>query len=907
MDNEDKIIPSDIKVVSLEEEMRTSYLDYAMSVIVSRALPDVRDGLKPVHRRILYTMDELGFDYNKPHRKCAGTVGDVIRKYHPHGDQAIYDALVRLAQDFSLREMLIDGQGNFGSIDGDPAAAYRYTEARLAKIARSLIDDIDMNTVDFQPNFDNTTVEPLVLPARFPNILVNGAGGIAVGMATNIPTHNLGEVLDACCAMLDNADITLEDLIRIIPGPDFPTGAEIIGRAGIMDAYATGRGSIMMRGVTNIEDLPLNRQAIIVTEIPYQVNKARMVERIAELVNNKEIEGISDLRDESDRDGIRVVIELKRDADAHVVLNQLYKHTPLQTSFGANMLALVNGRPQTLTLRDFLREFIAFREEVITRRTRFLLDKAQERAHVFVGLAIAVANLDEIIALIRKAPDPQTAKEQMMLRKWSAESVEALVKLVDDPQMVNIHDGYHLSDAQAKAILELRLHRLTGLERDKIASDLQELAIEIQGYVTILSSAEELRGVMRAEFLKIREEFATPRRTQIVDGAINEDIESLIQKEDMVITVSHNGYVKRVPLSTYRAQKRGGKGRSGMTTRDEDFVERVFVSSTHSPVLFFTNKGIVYSLKVYRLPLGTPQSKGQALINLLPIQKGEKISTILVLPENTEEWTNREILFATSTGNIRRNSMADFASIKANGKIAMKLEESGESLVGVSICDEGADVFLTTRLGKCIRFAVTDLRQFASRNSTGVRGIRLADKDEVISLSVLNHSEATREERAAYLKLANKLRRQQGEDIEEGVSDEETTSDDVVLTEDRFLQLQEAEQFILTVTSRGFGKRSSSYEYRTTGRGGQGIANMDLTSKTGFIVGSFPVIDTHQLMMVSNGGQLIRCPIHDVRIAGRNTQGVTLFRVAADEDVVSVSLVDDADEDQDDLIVEEGV
>lgn len=888
MDNVSQL-PKNTKVVSIEDEMRSSYLDYAMSVIVSRALPDVRDGLKPVHRRILYTMDENGFDYNKPFRKCAGTVGDVIRKYHPHGDQAIYDALVRLAQDFSLREMLIDGQGNFGSIDGDPAAAYRYTEARLAKISRSLLDDISKGTVDFHPNFDNSTKEPEVLPARFPNILVNGAGGIAVGMATNIPPHNLGEVLTACMAYMENPDITTEELMEIVPGPDFPTGAQIVGRHGIRDAYATGRGSIMMRSVSEIEEIRSGREAIIVSEIPYQVNKARMIERIAELVNSKQIEGISDLRDESDRDGIRVVIELKRDADPSVILNQLYKHTPMQTSFGANMLALVGGKPQTLGLKKFLSEFVAFRQEVITRRTHFLLDKAQTRAHMSMGLAVAVANLDAVIQLIRKASDPTVAREELMTRTWNVDDIMPLIKVIDDPQLHKAANGYKLSEAQARAILELRLHRLTGLERDKIAAELEALAEEIKGYVEILSSRTRLFEIMREEFEAIKTEFATPRRSEIIEGAITSDIEDLIQREDMVVTVSHNGYVKRVPLITYREQRRGGKGRSGMATRDEDFVNEIFVATTHTPVLFFTDQGMCYHMKVYRLPLGTPQARGQAIINLLPISKGERVTAILPLDEEQDAWKDHEIVFATASGSVRRNRMSDFTNIKSNGKIAMKLDE-GDRLIGVALCDEHDDVFLSTYQGKCIRFHVNDVRIFSGRTSTGVRGIRLGANDSVISLMTLPHVAASSDERSAYLRMASKLRRCEESDLPEEDSP-------AALSEERFNELQTHEKFLLVVSENGMGKRSSAYEYRVSGRGGMGIANIDVTDKTGSVAASFVVDRDDQLMMVTNNGQLIRCGLKEVRIVGRKSQGVSLLRVKSGEKVVSASLVADSDDE----------
>lgn len=889
---EHSILSKDIRQISIEEEMKTSYLDYAMSVIVSRAIPDVRDGLKPVHRRILYNMRENGFDYNKPFRKSAGTVGDVMGKYHPHGDTAIYDTLVRMAQDFSMSVCLIDGQGNFGSMDGDPPAAYRYTEARLAKITAKLLEDYDKDTVDFQPNFDNTRKEPTVLPAQFPNILVNGAGGIAVGMATNIPPHNLGEVLDACCLYIENPDVTLEEILRVLPGPDFPTGGIIMGRHGIMDAYRTGRGSIAMRGKTTIETWGKDREAIIINEIPYQLNKARLVERIAECVKNKIIEGISDLRDESDRDGVRVVVEVKKESDASVILNQLYRHTPLQTSFGANMLALNNGRPQTLTLVEFIQAFVKFREEVITRRTRFELNKARERAHVLVGLGVAVANLDEMIALIKAAKDPAEAREKMMARVWDTGAVAPLIALVEGAGQAPLATTYRLTEAQARAILDLRLHRLTGLERDKIAEELNEIVKQIQEYLSILADKGKLYGIMRDEFVAIREEFAVPRRTEIQEGELNQDIEDLIQREDMVVTVSHRGYIKRVPLSTYRAQKRGGKGRSGMSTRDEDFVETLFVANTHTPMIFFTTDGIAHQLKVYRLPLSSPQSLGKPIISVLPINQGESIATILSLPEDEAEWENMNVMFATSMGTVRRNALSDFLNIKSNGKIAMKLDD-GEKLVAVKLCSEQDDVLLTTRAGKCIRFSTLAVRQFASRTSTGVRGIKLAGKDEIISMSVLGGAgDVTSEERDAYLRQANKIRR--GEDT----TDLEIPEGTLELSEERFKELESREQFILSVTDKGFGKRSSSYEYRVTNRGGQGIANMELTSKNGKVISSFHVEPTDQVMLVTDGGQLIRCPVQDVRIAGRKTQGVTLFRVADGEKVISVSRIGETGEDE---------
>lgn len=889
--------PSDIKPIAIEEEMKRSYLDYAMSVIVSRALPDVRDGLKPVHRRILYAMKEAGNEYNRPYRKSARTVGDVMGKYHPHGDMAIYDAMVRLAQDFSLRLTLIDGQGNFGSMDGDPAAASRYTEARLSKPSHALLEDIDKDTVDFQPNYDDSMTEPKVLPARFPNILVNGGSGIAVGMATNIPTHNLGEVLEACCALIDNPDITVEELIAIVPGPDFPTGASIMGRGGIFEAYRTGRGSIVIRGKTHFETLRGDREAIIIDEIPYQVNKSRMIERIAETVKEKIIEGISDLRDESDRQGMRVVIELKRDAVPDVVLNQLYRYTALQTSFGINMLALNHGRPEQLPLKRILEAFVEFREEVILRRTRYELARAREKAHLFVGLAIAVANIDPIIALIRAAADRQVAKAQLMNQDWPSEAVAPLISLVEPDREV-VGNTYRLSDAQAQAILDLRLHRLTGLERDKIAADLQELADMIAEYLRILASRQLVMDILRNELIEMKQQFATPRRTTIEEGGSDVDMEDLIQREDMVVTVSLNGYIKRVPLSTYRAQRRGGKGRSGMSTRDEDIVSDVFVANTHSPVLFFTSIGRVYQLKAYRLPLATPQARGRPMINLLPLSEGETISTVMVLPEEENLWDQMFVMFATSKGNVRRNRLSDFLNIKSNGKIAMKLDE-GENLIAVQTCTENDDVLLSTRNGKCIRFHMTDIRIFVGRDSNGVRGIRLSKDDEVISMGILAQMVISTEERDAYLRQAAKARQAlEGEDVLGDSGEEDESSDTLKLSPERILELAGCEQFILTITEKGFGKRSSSYGYRTTGRGGMGVDSIIVNERNGGVVGSFPVDPTDQIMLVTDGGQLIRCPVHDIRIAGRRTQGVTIFRVGEEEKVVAVSRIPLGDEDE---------
>jgi DNA gyrase subunit A len=878
--------PSDIRPVSILDEMKRSYLDYAMSVIVARALPDARDGLKPVHRRILYGMYENGFEWNKPYRKCARTVGDVIGKYHPHGDQSVYDALVRMAQDFSMRVPLIDGQGNFGSVDGDMPAAMRYTESRLTKIAQSLLDDLDKDTVDFEPNYDGQEKEPSVLPAKFPNLLVNGAGGIAVGMATNIPPHNLGEVIDACLALIDNPALSIDELMHIIPGPDFPTGGIILGRAGIRAAYHLGRGSIMMRGKVSIDTIRKDREAIIVTEIPYQVNKATMVERIAELVREKRIEGISDLRDESDRDGFRVVVELKRDAMADVVLNQLYKFTPLQTSFGANMVALDGRRPQTMNLKDFLTLFIAFRESVVTRRTKYLLNKARDRAHILVGLAIAVANIDEIIRVIRTSPDPNTARETLMSRDWPARDVAAMITLIDDPRhTINADGTARLSLEQAKAILELRLQRLTALGREEISEELDKLAVEIADYLDILRSRARVQAIIKTELSEIKDEFATPRRTVIIEQEGEVEDEDLIQREDMVVTVSHAGYAKRVPLSAYRAQRRGGKGRAGMQTREEDFVSRLFVASTHTPVLFFSSRGQVYKEKVWRLPVAAPNGRGKALINMLPLEQGERITTIMPLPEDESSWANLDVMFATTGGNVRRNKLSDFMDVRRSGIIAMKLDE-GEEIVDVQICTERDDVLLTAAGGQCIRFAVTDVRVFQGRTSMGVRGIALAGGDKVISLAILRHMEADAEDRVAYLRRANAVRRSGVE--EEAGSDGEDASGAIELGEQRYVEMSAAEQFVLTISENGYGKRSSSFEYRTTGRGGKGIAGMSVNERNGKLVASFPVEDGDQIMLVTDKGQLIRCPVEDIRIAGRSTQGVIVFDTAADEHVVSV-------------------
>ena len=890
-------LPDDIAPVSLVSEMRKSYLDYAMSVIVSRALPDVRDGLKPVHRRILYTAKTGGYEWNRAYRKSANLVGEVMGGYHPHGDSAIYDAMVRMAQPFSMRAMLIDGQGNFGSMDGDPPAAYRYTEARLSKLGSGLLDDIEKNTVDFKPNYDESKQEPQVLPAPYPNLLVNGAGGIAVGMATNIPPHNLNEVINACAAYIDNPEITIDELMEHIPGPDFPTGAMILGRSGIRSAYHTGRGSVVIRAKTHIEENRKDRETIVVTELPYQVNKARLVERIVQLAKDKIVEGVASANDESDRHGMRVVIEVKRDHQAEVVLNQLFKHTPLQSSFGCNMLAINAGRPEMLNLKQIISAFVDFREEVVTRRMAYDLGKARDRAHILVGLAVAVANIDDIITLIRNAADPAEARMQLMEREWPAEDIRPLIELLDEPGRGVTENGtYKLSEEQARGILALQLSRLTGLEREKIASELEELAAKIKEYLEILSNRDMRMALVRDELTAVSEEFGDDRRTSIEDIEADYDIEDLIPREDMVVTVSHGGYVKRVSLDTYRAQRRGGKGRSGMSTRDEDFVAQVMVCNTHTPVLFFSSRGMVYKLKVWRLPEGTPQSRGKAMVNILPLEQGETITAFLPLPEDEDRADDQFVMFSTASGGVRRNRLSDFVSVKANGKIAMKLDE-GDSLVNVAICTEDQDVLLSARGGKAIRFPVTDVRVFAGRDSTGVRGISLPNADgRVISMAILNHVSATADEREAYVRHANAMRRAE----EEGSSGTDVGGGG--LSAERLAQLAAAEQFILTLSEDGLGKRTSAYEFRTMGRGNQGVAAIDLGragKETAFVAASFPVIEGDQLMLVTNGGTLIRTSVDEIRIAGRATRGVYVFRVADGEQIVSVARLGDPGSSED--------
>ncbi len=899
-----------IQPISVEKEMQTSYLDYAMSVIVSRALPDVRDGLKPVHRRIIFAMNESSCSWNRPYRKSARIVGDVMGKYHPHGDSAIYDSLVRMAQDFSLRVPLVDGQGNFGSMDGDNAAAMRYTESRMAKVAHSLVNDIDKDTVNWKENYDGSEKEPVVLPAEFPNILVNGAGGIAVGMATNIPPHNLGESIDACCLLLDNPETTIDEIIEVMPAPDFPTGGIILGRSGATSAMHTGRGSVIMRGKAEIEEMTGGKEAIIITEIPYQVNKAQMVEKIAMLVREKKIEGITDLRDESDKSGVRVVVEVRKDAMASVVLSQLYKYTPLQTSFGANMLALNHGRPELMNVKQILQLFLDFREEVISRRTNFLLNKARDRAHVLIGLSMAVANIDEVIKVIRNAPDPVVAKEELMNRDWQADNVQVLIDLVDDDQNEIINGKCRFTEVQAKAILDMRLSRLTGLEQGKITEELDELATDISRFLEILGSRQILMNIVREELLAIKEEFATPRRSQIEASEFEEDIEDLIMREDMVVTVTMGGYIKRVPLATYRAQKRGGKGRAGMSTKEEDIVSQVFVTNTHTPMLFFSTTGKAYKLKTYKLPMGSPQSQGRSLMNIFPLEQGETINVIMPLPEDEESWENMNIVFATASGNIRRNSLSDFESVRANGKIAMKLDE-GDSLIGVAVADPSQHIMLAAKSGKALRCPVEAVRVFKGRNSTGVRGVKLDKADEVISMTILDGTNQDTEIRDQYLRIPVDMRQA----IASAASEENYQESDITsllkdveteLPMETIVQWAAAEEFILTMTENGFGKRSSAYEYRTTNRGGKGIVNIVTNKRNGDVIASFPVLEEDQIMLITNSGKLIRTPITDVRIAGRNTQGVTLFKVADGETIVSAAHIQASDEeDVDDAMAEE--
>ena len=880
--------PSDISPINIVDEMKASYLDYAMSVIVSRALPDVRDGLKPVHRRILYACQEAGYVAGKPYRKCSRIVGDVMGKYHPHGDSAIYMALARMAQDWSLRVMLIDGQGNFGSMDPDDPAAMRYTEARLAKVSNALLDDLDKDTVDFTPNYDASESEPQVLPARFPNLLVNGAGGIAVGMATNIPPHNLGEVINACLAYIENGAISIDELIDIVPGPDFPTGALILGQHGARSAYHTGKGSIIMRSKHVVEEGRGDRRSIVLTEIPYQTGKNNLVEKIAEAAKDKRIEGVSDIRDESNRLGVRIVIDLKRDATPEVVLNQLWRHTPAQNSFPANMLAIRGGRPEVLNLRDIIDAFVKFRKEVITRRSKFELAKARDRAHILLGLVIAVTNLDEVVRIIRGSSSPAEAREKLAAREWPVAEIASYIALVEAVEHEVDGDTYSLSDIQVRAILDLRLHRLTAIGRDEIGDELKVLAGSIAELLEILGNPARLNEVMVGELVAIRDEFATPRRSLIAPATDGIDDEDLIEREEMVVTVTLDGYIKRTTLDTFRAQKRGGKGRAGMNTKDEDVITELFVTSTHTPVLFFSTYGKVYRMKVWRLPEGGPNTRGRPMINLLPLAQGETISTVLPLPEDEAEWGNLHVMFATARGTVRRNSMDAFTNVPSNGKIAMRFGvdgDSGESedrLIGVALLTEQDDVLLATRAGKAIRFEGTDVREFQSRTSTGVRGMTLKGDDEVISLTILHRSGATQEEREAYLRAAPW----------------KDNDNEPALSPERMAEMAAREQFILTVCANGYGKRSSAYEYRRTGRGGQGISNIDNIERNGLVVASFPTSDIQQLMLVTDQAKMIRMDVAGMRVIGRNSAGVRLFNVADNEHVVSAALIEDSsDED----------
>ncbi|MCP1230406.1 DNA gyrase subunit A [Acetobacter indonesiensis] len=903
--------PSALLPVTIEEEMRSSYLAYAMSVIVSRALPDVRDGLKPVHRRILYAMHESGFTHDKPYRKSARAVGDVMGKYHPHGDASIYDAMVRMAQSWSMRVKLIDGQGNFGSVDGDSPAAMRYTEARLAKASTFLLNDIDRDTVDFQPNYDESEQEPTVLPAAFPNLLINGATGIAVGMATNIPPHNPGEVIDATLALIEKPDMDLDELLEHVPGPDFPTGGIILGRSGIRSAFATGRGAVIIRARAEVEEIRKDRKAIVITEIPYQVNKATLQERIAELVRNKQIEGISDIRDESDRSGMRVVIEIKRDATPEVVLNHLYRYTQLQTSFGVNMLALDGGKPRLMGLKDVLSAFITFREEVILRRARFELNKARDRGHILVGLVIAVANIDAVIALIRAAPDAATARESLMAASWDADEVAPLLELIHDQGNQIVDGKVRLTEAQARGILELRLQRLTGLEREKIQQELSEVAIRINELLEIIGSHIRRMEVLRDELVLARAEIATPRATEIADYAGDQDDESLIEPGQMVVTITREGFIKRTPLDVFRAQNRGGRGRTGAGTRGDDIVVRSFNAHTHQWVMFFSSGGKAYREKIWRLPEASPTAKGRALVNLLPDLGSDTITAVLPLPQDEELWESLHLVFATASGGVRRNRLSDFRNIRSSGLIAMKLDE-GDSLIGVATCREGQDVFLATRGARCIRFQITDetLRVFAGRGSSGVRGIRLADGDKVISLAVLNHVEATVDERSTYLRMANAKRRaenaaENGEDDAEtsvvDTDEEEASSTSELLTPERFAELEAAEEILLVVSDGGFGRRSSAYDYRVSGRGGQGITNMTFSAnKRGTeVAATLPVLSGTDVMLVTDAGRLIRVPVDQVRVMARQASGVTLFRLNDGEHVTSVFPVMDDETDED--------
>lgn len=902
----------DIVKVDISKEMKKSYLDYAMSVIVARAIPDVCDGLKPVHRRILYAMHEGHYDYNKPFKKSARIVGDVMGKYHPHGDSAIYESLVRMAQDFSMSVPLVDGQGNFGSIDNDPPAAMRYTESRMAKVSHTMLVDIDKDTVDFFPNYDGTEMEPWVLPARFPNLLVNGSSGIAVGMATNIPPHNLGEVIDGVVTYIDNPAVTVDELLSIIPGPDFPTAGLILGRSGYMKAANTGRGSIVMRGEARIEEGKSGKDSIIITSIPYQVNKAKLVEKIAALVKEKKIEGITDLRDESNKEGIRVVVELKRDAVADVILNQLYTYTPLQCNFPMNMLALNHGKPEQLNLLDVIRIFTKFRRTVVTRRTNYLLGKARDRAHILIGLRVAVNEIDEIVALIKASPDVASARQELLKRDWDGSVVSELIDIVQDKGNKVENGRFYFTEIQARAILDMKLSKLTGLESEKIDNELRGLAGEIQEHLSVLGDEVKLMNIVKQELVEIKEEFAVPRRTVISNQEADVDIEDLIPKEDMVVITTMKGYIKRVPLSSYRAQRRGGKGKTGISVHDEDYTTDIFIANTHTPILFFSTKGKVYKMKAYKLPLGNNHSKGRAVVNILPLEPDEVVSTILPLQGEKEEWLKKHIFFATKRGSVRRNSMADFESVKSNGKIAIKLAEKDE-LISVQLCDENNDIMLSSKLGKCIRFPVSAVRVFKGRSSSGVRGIKLDAFNEVISMSVLNNNRSEdREKRDIYLripvnkriKLKEKLLALEieNEGLLTNVSkplpikiDKEIVN---VLGQEVLEKMVKGEEFILTITENGFGKRTSAYEYRTTNRGGVGITNIVTSKRNGSVVASFPIVRDEEIIMITDKGTVIRTRVFNIRISGRNTQGVTLMKANEKENVVSVARIKNEEEEE---------
>ena len=886
--------------ISIIDEMKSSYLDYAMSVIVSRAIPDLRDGLKPVHRRILYTLWENGQTKSKPYRKCATAVGDVMGRYHPHGDSAVYDALVRMAQDFSMSLPLIDGQGNFGSMDGDPPAAYRYTESRLERTAEALLEDIDKDTVDFVPNYANERNEPVVLPARYPNVLVNGAEGIAVGMATRIPPHNLGEVIDATLALIENPDLSSEQLIEYIPAPDFPTGGVILGRSGARKAYLEGRGSVIIRAKTRIEEIKRDRYAIVIDEIPYQVNKATMIERIAESVRDKKIEGIAHVQDESDRSGVRVVVELKRDATAEVVLNQLYRFTPMQVSFGCNMLALNGGKPEQLTLRTFLTAFLDFREDVVARRTAYLLRKARERSHILCGLAVAVANVDEVVATIRASVDASEAREKLMTRRWPAHEIAPYIQLIDDPTHKMNEDGtYNLSETQARAILELRLQRLTQLGVKEVTDELEELAGKIKEYLEILGSRERIMEIISNEMTAVRDQFAVPRRTEIVDWAGDMDDEDLIEREDMVVTVTQSGYIKRTPLADYRSQKRGGKGLSGGGLKEDDVVTQLFVANTHTQLLFFTTAGMVYKLKCWRLPQGGRTSKGKAIVNILPIPQGVSVAAIMPVDRPEEDWDDLQIVFATSKGSVRRNRLSDFTNVMRNGKIAMKFEGDDEAtrLINARICSEDDDVMLVTNSGRAIRFPVPDVRVFNSRNSTGVRGVKLANGDEVVSMSVIRHFEAESDERASYLKMRRAMAGLA--DDAEAASDDDEGNADSLLSAERYAEMSAAENLLLTITAKGLGKLSSSHDYPIRGRGGMGVTAWEKSMRGGEIVASFPVEMEDQIMLATSTGQSIRVPVEGISFRSRSAGGVKVFNTREGETVVSVAwIADQGEEDE---------